>query len=65
MIMFMFFCSNRRTISTTYEEVADAAVTSKLEVSGIMNLIFKYYTIMFMNQDTAFYRLTSQPNRAH
>jgi hypothetical protein len=61
--MFMF-CSNKTT-STTYEEVADAAVTSKLEVSGIMNLIFKYYTIMFMNQDTSFYRLTSQPNRAH
>jgi len=50
MIMFILFCSNT-TISTTHEEAADAAVTSKLEVSGIMNLIFKYYTIMFMNQD--------------
>jgi len=64
MIMFMLFCSSK-IISTTYEEVADAAVTNKLEVSGIMNLIFKHYTIMFMNQDTSFNRLTSQPNRAH
>ena len=64
MIMFKFFCSNK-TISTIYEEVTDAAVTSKLELSGIMNLIFEYYTIVFMNQDTSFYRLTSQPNRAH
>lgn len=63
MIMLMFFYS-KKTISTIYEEVADAAVTSKLELPGIMNLIFKYYTIMFMNQDTSFYRLTSQPNRA-
>jgi hypothetical protein len=62
--MFMFFCSNK-TISTIYEEAADAAVTSKLELSGIMNLIFKYYTIISMNQDTSFYRLTSQHNRAH
>jgi len=57
MIMFMLFCSNK-TISTTYEEVADAAVTSKLEVSGIMNLIFKYYTIMFMNQDYIILEIT-------
>jgi len=56
MIMFMF-CSNK-TISTTYEEVSDTAVTSKLEVSGIMNLIFKYYTILFMNQ----YYITLQTN---
>lgn len=63
MIMFMFFCSNK-TISTIYKEVTDAAVTSKLELSCIMNLIFKYYALMFMNRDTSFYRLTSQPNRA-
>jgi hypothetical protein len=40
--MFMFmFCYNKRKISTTHEEVADAAVSSKPEVSGILNLIFK------------------------
>jgi hypothetical protein len=55
MMMFMLFCyPNKRTISTTYEEAADAATTSKVGVSGIINLICKYDTMMFINQDTAF-----------
>lgn len=66
MIMFMLFCySNKRTVSTADEEVADAAITSKVEVSGIINLIFKHYTIMLIKQDTSFYRLTPEPNGAH
>jgi hypothetical protein len=51
-ITFMLFCySNKRTVSTTDQATADAAITSKAEVSGKINFIFKYYTLMFINQD--------------
>lgn len=57
--MFILFChSNERTTNTVDVEVAASAVTSRnfrYKVENLENLIFKYYTIMFIDLDTAFY----------